>query len=276
MKRMYFGAWHNFYHIIWPVRFLIEGMIFLFIVFVLCRLLHKLIQKYGKVFRLNSYFVKTCAWVASEVVYLLGRNNSWAVETDNRIMDWKDKKLEENTEEIIGKKHTGLKRCAAIVIVIIYVAAVFVDLPLSKYIQEEYLAEFAGIKDFFQRYEEAMSMGYESFPPLFVKSEPEEAKEEAIAEIEEAEAEVQQPIYVQLNERGRNGANIRRDPSLDGEVVGGVNGESEILYQHQWDRDDEERYWIKIYIPAEGVEGWLSGKLVDSTQLEVLVNESET
>lgn len=273
MKKMYFGAWHNFYHLSWPVRFFVEGMIFLFLIFVLFRLLRRLIQKYRKVFPLYSCFIKLCAGISSEVVYILGRNRSWAVETDNKIIEWKYKKLEENAETTAGKKHTRLKCCAAIVILVIYIAAVFVDLPLSKYVQEEYLAEFAGIKIFFRQYEEAISRGYESYPPLIIERKPEEIKEEEAAEAIE---KTEQPIYVQLNERGKNGANVRRAPSLAGEVVGGVNGESEILYQHQWDCDDEERYWIKIYIPADGVEGWLSGKLVDSVQLEEFINESET
>lgn len=51
-----------------------------------------------------------------------------------------------------------------------------------------------------------------------------------------------------------------------------MKGGSEILYQYQWECDDDERYWIKVYIPSDEVEGWLSGKLVDSAQLETLIN----
>ena len=87
-----------------------------------------------------------------------------------------------------------------------------------------------------------------------------------------AEEEAKIPVYIQLNEKGKLGANIRQEPSLGAEVVGGVKGGSEILYQYQWECDDDERYWIKVYIPSDEVEGWLSGKLVDSAQLETLIN----
>lgn len=272
MKKMYFGAWQNFYHISWPIRFLIEGILFLLIVYALCKLVKKLVQA----LRLMPYLIKGCVWIVTEVVYFLGKDRPWAVETDNRVIEWGEKKLIGGTEGKTGKAYKRIKFCVVLGVIILYIAAVFVDLPLSGHLQEEYLAEFADIKDFFRQYEEAMSKGYESYPPLFVKKEPEvpSETEEGPAGVIEEKEEI--PVYIQLNERGQNGANVRREPSLDGEVIGGVNDRTEILYRYQWECDDEERYWIKIYIPSEDVEGWLSGKLVDSAQLETLVNEPDT
>lgn len=269
MNKFYFGAWQNFYHLSWPIRFLIEGVLFLFVAFMLC----KLMKKIGQLLRVKPYLIKGCVWIVTEVIYLLGKSSPWAIETDNKVIEWGEKKLNGSKEEKTAKRHTALKRCAVLGVIILYVVAVFVDLPLSENLQEVYLVEFASIKDFFRQYEEAMSRGYEAYPPLFVKKEPEKIAEEPAEEVEEKE---EIPIFIQLNERGKNGANIRREPSLNGEIVGGVNGESEILYQYQWECDDEERYWVKIYIPSEEVEGWLSGKLVDSVQLETLINEPKS
>jgi len=269
MKKLYFGAWQNFYHISWPIRFLIEGILFLFVVFVF----FKLAKKLGRALKLKPYLIKGSVWITTEVVYLLGKDSPWAVETDNKVIEWGEKKLNGSREEKTVKTHKKLKFCVILGVIVLYIAAVFVDLPLSGHLQEEYLEEFANIKDFFRQYEEAMSKGYEAYPPLFVKREPEvtDEIEEGPAELMEEKEEI--PVYIQLNERGKNGANVRREPSLDGEIVGGVNDGTEILYRYQWECDDEERYWIKIYVPSDDVEGWLSGRLVDSTQLETLINE---
>ena len=102
-----------------------------------------------------------------------------------------------------------------------YIVAVFMDLPLSRHLQEEYLTELANIKDFFQQYEEVLSRGYENYPPLFVKNEPEEIAEEPAEEpAGDIEEEEEIPIYIQLNETGKNGSNVRQEPSLNGKVVG--------------------------------------------------------
>lgn len=60
---------------------------------------------------------------------------------------------------------------------------------------------------------------------------------------------------------------------MNGAVVGGANGTSEILYQYQFENDGE-RYWIKVYLPQDAVEGWLSGNLIDSEQLESIIMQN--
>ena len=61
----------------------------------------------------------------------------------------------------------------------------------------------------------------EQYPPLFRKREP-ESDESAMA-LEELQNEIE-PVYIQLNDQGRDGSNIRKEPSMNGAVVGGVNG----------------------------------------------------
>ena len=52
-----------------------------------------------------------------------------------------------------------------------------------------------------------------------------------------------------------------------------MNAESEILYCDEWTYAGE-RYWIRVYISDDDVEGWLSGTLIDEKQLEERIGES--
>lgn len=268
MKKMYFGAWQNFYHVGWPVRFLLEGIIFLLAVF----LLYKLIKKIGRILRLPTLLTAGSVWIGTEINYLVGKNNPRALEMDYKIIEWGEKRLNGGMREKTVKKCRAIKFWAGIGIIFIYISAVFVDLPISGCLKKEYLDEFVNIKAFFQEYEQTISKGYEKYPPLFVKREPEKVEEEPARAVVEKE---EIPVYIQLNETGRNGANVRMEPSLDGEIVGGVNEKMEVLFRNQWELDDDGRYWIKVFIVSADTEGWLSGKLVDSVQLETLINETE-
>lgn len=104
---------------------------------------------------------------------------------------------------------------------------------------------------------------------------------EEVANFEESEQEEKvgleekEPVYIQLNERGKRGSNIRSETNLDNDdnIIGGVNAESEILYCGEWTYDGE-RYWIRVYIPDDDVEGWLSGNLIEREQLEEMTGES--
>lgn len=98
----------------------------------------------------------------------------------------------------------------------------------------------------------------------FEKSE--QAEGAALEEIE--------PVSILLNERGKRGSNIRSETDLDNDnnIIGGVNAESVILYRDEWTHDGE-RYWIRVYIPDDDMEGWLSGNLVEREQLEEMIGE---
>ena len=98
----------------------------------------------------------------------------------------------------------------------------------------------------------------------------EESEQEAEAALEEKE-----PVYIRLNERGKGGSNIRSETDLNNNsnIIGGVNAESEILYCDEWTYAGE-RYWIRVYISDDDVEGWLSGTLIDEKQLEEIIGES--
>lgn len=100
-------------------------------------------------------------------------------------------------------------------------------------------------------------------------------KIEGTANLGESALEEKAPVYIQLNKRGEKGANIRSETDLDNDnsIIGGVNAESEILYYNEWIHDGE-RYWIRVYVLDNDVEGWLSGNLIEREQLEEIVGES--
>lgn len=100
----------------------------------------------------------------------------------------------------------------------------------------------------------------------------EDVEETIAAEETETEPGETEPVYIQLNDEAKAGANIRSEPDLsdDGNIVGRVNENSQILYLQEWIHDGE-RYWLRVYDTIDDVEGWLSGKLVDSGQLEEIV-----
>ena len=106
---------------------------------------------------------------------------------------------------------------------------------------------------------------------MFVKNEPETEDSEEAEPTEVPEEQMR--IDIRLNERGKNGANIRQIPSLEGDIIVGVNDDSIILYQNEWENDGE-RYWIKIYLPDKQVSGWLSGKLIEDEQLKMILSLS--
>lgn len=262
--KYYYGAWQNFYHLSWPIRFFFELLVFLFLLMVVIKSLMIIVSKSG----LRIYMITGIVWIVKEIVYFLGRTRSWAIDADSRIIDWGEKRISDEDRKIFVR----LKVYVCLGIASIYLLAVFVDLPVSQNLEDYYLQELEKIKIFFQQGEHCLSLGYENYPPLFIEAEVKETMTDNNLEEEPVIEEV--VTYLKLNEKGQNGSNIRETPSLDGLVVGGVRENPDIIYQNQWEYDGE-RYWLKIYLPEEEMYGWISGKLIDSEQLEEIISLSE-
>ncbi len=266
--KYYYGVWQSFYQLSWPIRFLFE---IVFFVSLLCLALWGL-RVFADKCKLRIHLAKWWCIIVKETVYILGKDKKWAVAIDNRMIDW----LQKKTEEAASKRHRPVLRILLVIAaIVIYFLAVFVDLPFSGYVSEEYLSGAENCKAFFRQIETFFSKGCEQYPPLFVKREDEE--EMPADEEPETEPEEEEPVYIQLNDEGKDGANIRSEPDLgdDGNIVSRVNENSQILYLQEWTYDGE-RYWLRVYDMTEDTEGWLSGKLVDSGQLaEIVAQEDE-
>lgn len=243
MKELWFGGWQNFYDLKWPIRFLIELIIYVLIIVIVVRLLTYFLP-------LKKWGVIGCAWTIKESVYLVGRNKNWAVELDNKVTEWGKNAVNDTSK----RKNTKKKLIIFLMLVILYVSAVFMDLPVSKNFQKESLAGVANVKAFFQQIEKKLSKGYKEYPSLLKKKET---------------------IYIQLNALGEKGAKIRQKPSRKGKIIYNVKNKSKIIYQNKLEHDGD-KYWIKVYLPDDKIEGWLNGKLIVKKQLKKLIDESGT
>lgn len=243
MMKVYYGFWHNWFNVSWPVRFCVEAVLAAGVIIVFL----KIMKKIAGSLRIKELLVKLWVLIVTELLYLFCKNSSFGIKADHRIIEW-------GNNALLGsnKKHPGIKVWAAILLVVVIILGVVKG----------------DIQELFQECELALSKGYESYPPLFVKTEKEESVEEVLPE--EEDQEEQADIFIILNERGKRGSNIRQNPSLDGEIIGGVAGQDEIKYLYEWSHDGE-RYWVKVYLPQQDIEGWLSGNLVDAEQLELLI-----
>lgn len=243
MMKVYYGFWHNWFEISWPVRFSLEIILAVGMISVLWLLLKKMIGA----LRIKELLVKLWVFIVTELLYLFCKNNSFGIKADHRAVEWGNEVLSGT-----NKKPSRAKT---------FVRILLLGLMILGVIRGD-------IQKLFQECEFALSKGYESYPPLFVKTEKEEIVEETMAE--EENKEIQEDVFILLNEKGKKGSNIRQDPSLDGEIIGGVNEQDEIKYLYEWSHDGE-RYWVKVCLPQQDIEGWLSGNLVDEEQLEILV-----
>lgn len=242
IKELWFGGWQNFYDLKWPVRFFIELAIYAAIV--------SSVIKVSGLYIMSKQFIIICVYTAKEFVYLIGRRRNWAVELDNKITEWG-----RNAVEKVGKKKLWtikFKMIFYLALAALYISTVFVDLPISSYIQGEYLEPLYDVKGYFWQLEGRLSKGYEEYSPLLKKEDP---------------------VLIQLNKTGKKGPKIRREPFIEGKIIGKVDGNAVIHYKNALEYDGE-RYWLKVYLPKERMEGWLNGKLVKEKQVKQLVDES--
>lgn len=257
--KFYYGFWNNFYDLKWSIRYFFEIVILLIVLSILFKILRKICEG----LHLKEKLIKVWVWIISELVYLVGQNKEWAIKEDEKIKDWGSRKLDENRT----KGHALRNLLCVLLITLVYFGGIFVDLPISQRLEASYREDFVDFKYNVQGLERFLSKGYENYPPLFIKETKASPKDDNKATEEEV-------IYIRLNEEGKNGTNLRQEPSLDGVVVGGINGEVILIYQNQW-QNDGERYWLKVYCADEDIYGWISGKLVEQEQLESIIESME-
>lgn len=262
MKKYYYGLWQNMYILPWKTRFMIELIIVLFLSYCIYAILKKMHVIGG----IKKAIVSGIVFVVTEFAFIAGKNRRWAARADDRIVNWGNVIL--NGEK---KKHALFKIAGVLAVGLIYFSAVFVDLPFANTINEVYAEDLANIKGFYMRAEKLLSNGYEAYPPLFNFTKRTEHSKTADVKAKETEEAV---FYLQLNERGINGSNVRQAPSLDSEILLEIRGGDDILYQDEYSFDGE-RYWFKIYIPHTEETGWLSGNLVEQGQREEILSDEK-
>ena len=108
--KYYYGAWQSFYQLSWPVRFLFE---IVFFAGLLCLALWGLRILADKC-KLRIRLAKVWCIIVKETVYILGRDKKWAVAIDNRMIDW----LQKKTEEDASKRNHPRRRILLAIIII--------------------------------------------------------------------------------------------------------------------------------------------------------------
>lgn len=77
-----------------------------------------------------------------------------------------------------------------------------------------------------------------------------------------------------MNKIGKKGPKIRKEPFVEGEIIDKVSGKTVIHYKKKLEYDGE-RYWLKVYLPEQKIEGWLNGKLVEKKQLQQFLDDTD-
>lgn len=196
--------------------------------------------------------------------YLLILPFKWSGEKLKNNLAWMDENLNlagAKLTEAMQKAQTFLKEKKFMknkgrhlyvsAFIILFIAALIPRLAIIKSLNERYRTSFCIVQNQLDNFEQVLAPRINEYPEIF--------KEKSKDEEENTEEEVQE-IYLELNQKGENGANIRKGPSLDDEIISVINSENKILYMNEKE-DDGTRYWLKVQIDDK-ITGWLSGNLV--------------
>lgn len=136
---------------------------------------------------------------------------------------------------------------------ILFVLALLPEIQIIKRMNESYQEPFCIVQAELMHIEELLTPRMDEYPELFATAEVENEVEE---------------IYLELNEKGKAGANIRIEPSLEADSIGIINSANKILYLGE-KYYDGTRYWLKVEIDDGVIVGWLSEILVQQKEIEI-------
>lgn len=143
------------------------------------------------------------------------------------------------------------KRKVEVIFLVLFAAAILPEFQAVQSLNERYRTVFCIVQNKLDDFEHALTPKIDEYPELFKKKDKDENTGTDVQE-----------IYLQLNEKGENGANIRVGPSLDDESITVINTDNSILYLGE-KQYDGTRYWLKVQIDDGEIIGWLSGNLVE-------------
>ena len=138
-------------------------------------------------------------------------------------------------------------------IIIFALLEILAIMPQSRMVQSfdpQYRNLFSFVQNQLNAMEGILTPEIKKYPELF------DTKEESTKKVEKAK-------YLELNEKGKSGANIRKGPSLDEDSIIVINADNEILYLGE-KQFDGTRYWLKVQIDNGAAIGWLSKNLVEN------------
>lgn len=259
MKQFWYGLWQEmYYYLAWPLRFLIE----LVIAFLLLIVIWKFCKWLITILHLKEYGIKLIVFFVTEFDRLAGKNAMWAMENDEKIINWGRKRLSEPSEKwylIKGR----LKKFFIVFVIIIYILAVLPELPFINIFDSDFKNNISGVKDYFQAKEAAVSKGYEKYPHLFkvadVKNEKGKDKKEGNIK-----------TVLKLKRIGKRSIKLYKKPSASSKVILKVEESDKVIYKNQYKKKGKIS-WLKVYLPKKKAVGWIDGKYVKAKQKKELL-----
>lgn len=257
MKQISYGFWQGMYKIAWPVRFFIELAIVLAIVFLVLFIGRKILKSIGGDIFIKTIFIKVIVFFTTEILYLVGKNKAWAIDSDEKIVEWGRKAVEQPSDiwKVCKKVLKVLFFC---LIIFTYFSAIIPDLPISKNINPYYMEHISVVKEFFQNIESNLSDGYESVPPLIIETEKkQEPKKEKV-------------VYISLIEKKNRKILIQKSPKRKSKVICKIDSKQKVVYKNRYKKVGK-KYWFKVYVVKKKRTGWIEGSYVKKKQIRKLL-----
>ena len=259
IELFYYMLWEIIYTVpIW-VRYGIELAIILIGIYVLLHIFKRaggcicFILKIGV--RIGIYFIQYILTLRFRHANENKKNRLAGV--DEGLNSWGRKLTEkmENAQRWFKEKKIVInKKRLLVVYMVLLIATILPEFRIVQSLNEQYRTFFCMAQNQMEKFQQVLTPRINEYPELF--------KEE-----EGTEMASQEMIYLQLNEKGRNGANVRTGPSLDDESILVINSENTILYLGEVEYDGT-RYWLKVRIDDNETVGWLCKNLVETSGLE--------
>lgn len=241
------------------MRFFIELVIVLVIGYLII-LLGKRILKYAKAdIFIKTVVIKLIVFVITGVIYLIGRNKTWAVDCDERVVEWGNKSLEQPSDKWSTWRKVR-KVLFVCLIIFTYLWAIIPDLPLSKEINPYYMKNVSVAKEFFQNLESRISEKFKGAPPIIMETSKNlPVKKEKV-------------IYLSLIDRKGKKIPIQKSPRKESKVIGKIGSRQKVVYKNQH-RNVGKKHWLKVYVVKTKKVGWIDSSFVKKKQVEKLLRK---
>lgn len=253
---VYYMLWKILYGVPAWIRYAIEisviifvGCLFLHIVkrigFLLCFILKKM---------LSEFILGMQSLLKLPFNYLNDGLKNKAARIDNKLNILGNivvEVMEKGQAWFKKTKITVSKRQQMIFFGILFIATILPEFKVIQSLNTPYRTVFCIAQNHITKFEHILTPKIDEYPELFKENNKKEETETAVGE-----------IYLQLNDKGANGANVRKNPSLNAESIMVVNSKNKIIYLGE-KQYDGRRYWLKVKVDNMENTGWLSENLVE-------------
>jgi len=222
----------------WPVRILIELLIYFLIIKLILILLKKAIRKTGLKKLIGKIFIYLGTWF----VAIVGKKYTWGNDIDKKIID-----IGKNIADKPFVIHPVLCKLILIGCIMCYMFCVIPGTKAFLYFDGWAAQCFLNTKDFFIKCEEKWSSGYKEYAPVIPK-ETNVSKKDSISS---------KKIIIKIDKKKKKkGVWIYKKPSGKAKKLLEVRENEKIIYKNKIEKVKKE-YWIKVSVPNKKINGWM-------------------